>query len=236
MPTKLPDYVLPLYVLPLYPALALLAGGVSLSLQGLPLPSTGCLRRLGGMVTVLWGAISITLTGALVTLPIWLGNGVSTGVIIAAALVLGLALQLLLNRRRSILAAAPVGTLAIAFVLPAAAAVIPALDLLWLSRTAAGLVARHHLPQGEPVLSVGYNEPSLVFLLGTATRLTTAAPGDWQLAGAGLALVSERDDSTFHRSLGSRGLRPAAIERVSGLDYSAGGHRVTLTPYNVERR
>jgi hypothetical protein len=31
-------------------------------------------------------------------------------------------------------------------------------------------------------------------------------------------------------------LHPAAIERVSGLDYSAGGHRVTLTLYNVERR
>ena len=229
MPTKLPHYVLPLY-----PALALLVGGASL--QGLTLPSTGCLRRLGGMVTVLWGAISITLIGALVTLPIWLGTGVSTGVIIAAVLVLGLALQLLLNRRRSILAAALVGTLAIAFVLPAAAAVIPALDLLWLSRTAAALVGRHHPPQGEPVLSVGYHEPSLVFLLGTATRLTTAAPGDWQLASAGLALVSERDDATFHRSLGSRGLHLAAIDRVSGLDYSAGGHRVTLTLYNVERR
>jgi 4-amino-4-deoxy-L-arabinose transferase-like glycosyltransferase len=229
MPTKLPHYVLPLY-----PALALLAGGMLL--QGLPQTLTGHLRRLESIVTVLWGAISVALAGALVTLPVWLGTGVSTGVIIAAVLVLGLALQLLLNRRRSILAAALVGILAIAFVLPAAAAVVPALDLLWLSRAAAALVARHQPRQGEPVLSVGYNEPSLVFLLGTATRLTTAARGDLQLAGAGLALVSDRDDATFHRSLGSRGLDPAAIDRVSGLDYSAGGGRMTLTLYDIERR
>jgi 4-amino-4-deoxy-L-arabinose transferase-like glycosyltransferase len=228
MPTKLPHYVLPLY-----PALALLAGGV---LQGLPHPLTGHVRRLEGIVTVLWGAISITLAGALVALPMCLGAGVSISVIIAAVGLLGLALLLLLNRQRALLAAALVGMLAAGFALPAAGVVVPALDLLWLSRAAATVVARHQPRRDEAVLSVGYSEPSLVFLLGTATRLVTAAPADQQLAGAGMALVSDRDDAAFRRSLGSRGLHPLAIDRVSGLDYSAGGGRVTLTLYGLERR
>jgi 4-amino-4-deoxy-L-arabinose transferase-like glycosyltransferase len=228
MPTKLPHYVLPLY-----PALALLAGGVLM--QGLPLPLIGHLRRLEGIVTVLWGAVSITLAGALVALPIWLGTGVSSSVIIATVLLLALALLLLLKRRRPSLAAGLVGTLAIAFASPAAGIVVPALDLLWLSRAAAVVVARHQPRQDEAVLSVGYSEPSLVFLLGTATRLVTAAPAGRQLAGAGMALVSDRDEAAFRRSLGSRGLHPIAIDRVSGLDYSAGGGRVTLTLYGLER-
>ena len=120
--------------------------------------------------------------------------------------------------------------------LPAAGVVVPALDLLWLSRAAATVVARHQPRRDEAVLSVGYSEPSLVFLLGTPTRLVTAAPADQQLAGAGMALVSDRDDAAFRRSLGSRGLHPLAIDRVSGLDYSAGGGRVTLTLYGLERR
>jgi hypothetical protein len=76
-----------------------------------------------------------------------------------------------------------IAVLAAAFVLPTASVVVPGLDLLWLSRNAATLVARHLSRPGEAVLSVGYSEPSLVFLLGTATRLAAAAPGDRQLAG-----------------------------------------------------
>jgi 4-amino-4-deoxy-L-arabinose transferase-like glycosyltransferase len=227
MPTKLPHYVLPLY-----PALTLLAGGAP---QSLPHPLTGHVRRLEGIVTVLWGAISITLVGALAALPMCLGVGVSISVIIAAMVLLGLALLLLLNRRRPPLAAALVGLLAAGFVLTAAGVVVTVIDLLWLSRAAAAVVARHQPRRDEAVLSVGYSEPSLVFLLGTATRLVTAAPAD-QLVGAGMALVSGRDDAAFRRSLESRGLHPLAIDRVSGLDYSAGGGRVTLTLYGLERR
>jgi len=105
-----------------------------------------------------------------------------------------------------------------------------------LSRAAAALVARHLRRAGEPVLSVGYNEPSLVFLLGTATRLVTAAPADQQLSGAGMALVGDREDAAFRKSLATRGLNLHAIHRVTGVDYSAGGGRVILTLYDLEPR
>jgi 4-amino-4-deoxy-L-arabinose transferase-like glycosyltransferase len=153
MPTKLPHYILPLY-----PALALLAGGV---LQGLPLPLSGHVRRLEGIVTVLWGAISIILIGALVALPVCLGAGVSVSVVIAAVVLLGLAMLLLLNRRRPLVAAALVGMLAAGFALPAAGVVVPALDLLWLSRAATTVVAHHQPRRDEAVLSVGYSGRAL---------------------------------------------------------------------------
>ena len=79
-------------------------------------------------------------------------------------------------------------------------------------------------------------EPSLVFLLGTATRLATAAPGDRQLAGAGMALVSDREDVAFRKSLATRRLNLSAVDRVTGLDYSAGGGWVILTLHDLEPR
>ena len=159
----------------------------------------------------------------------------TSSAVIAAAALLVLALLLPLSRSRPIVAAGLVGTLAAAFVLPTSDVVVPGLDLPWLSRTAATLVAR--LPRtGEAVVSVGYSEPSLVFLLGTATRMATAAPGDRQLAGAGMALVGDREDAAFRKSLATRGLNFSAVDRVTGLDYSAGGGRVILTLYDLEPR
>jgi hypothetical protein len=147
---------------------------------------------------------------------------------------LALALLLLFGDWRPMRAAGLVAALAVCFALPAALEVAPRLDSLWLSRSAATLLARHPPRPGEAVLSVGYSEPSLVFLLGTATRLVTAAPGSGQLAGAGLALVSDRYDTEFQRSLAVHGWSARAIDRVSGLDYSAGGGKLVLTLYALE--
>ena len=217
----------------LVPALVLLVGGALA--QDFRFPPAGLLRRVESIVTAPWGVVTIAFAAALVALPFWLGSGTSSSAIIAVATLLVLALSLLLNRRRPIVSAGLTGVLAAAFVLPASV-VVPGLDLLWLSRTAATLVARHLSRPGEAVVSVGYSEPSLVFLLGTATRLATAAPGDRQLAGAGMALVSDREDAAFRRSLATSRLNLNAVDRVTGLDYSAGGGRVILTLYDLEPR
>jgi len=83
-----------------------------------------------------------------------------------------------------------------------------------------------------------YRLPSAlaIFLLGTVTRLATAAPGDRQLAGAGMALVDDRADAAFRKSSATRGLNLSAVDRVSGLDYSAGGGRVILILCDLEPR
>ena len=147
---------------------------------------------------------------------------------------LGLACLLFFRDPQPMRAAGLVAAISAAFVLPAALAVVPELDSLWPSRSAAAALARHPPGPGEAVLSVGYSEPSLVFLLGTATRLVTAQPGDGQLAGAGMALVNDRYDAEFLRSLARRGLTARALDRVEGLDYSAGGGKLVLTLYRLE--
>jgi len=227
MPTKLPNYVLPVY-----PALALLVAGALTGGDRLPL--TGFARLVDVVAKVLWGAVTIALAAALAALPLRLGPGLSAAAILAAVAMLALALLLLLYRGRSNTAAGLVTVLAAAFVLPAASVVAPGLDALWLSRSAAALLARHPPHPGKAVLSVGYREPSVVFLLGTATRLATATPPDGQLAGAGMALVSDRDDAIFRQSLTTRGLSVRAIGRVSGLDYSVGESSMILTLYDLE--
>jgi hypothetical protein len=84
------------------------------------------------------------------------------------------------------------------------------------------------------VLSVGYSEPSLVFLLGTGTRLVTAAPASEQFAGAGMALVNDHFDAAFRHSVASHGLTVRPLDWVEGRDYSSGGGQLRLTLYRLE--
>jgi 4-amino-4-deoxy-L-arabinose transferase-like glycosyltransferase len=227
VPTKLPHYVLPLY-----PALALLAAGALAA--GFAKRLAGPARFVDSAARVIWGAVTIALAAALIVLPERLGGTVSPAIIAAVPMMLGLALLLYFRDQRPMRAAALIAALAAAFVLPAALAVAPELNSLWPSRSAAAALARHPPHPGEAVLSVGYSEPSLVFLLGTATRLITAQPGDGQLAGAGMALVNDRYDAEFLQSLAHRGLTARALDRVEGLDYSAGGGKLVLTLYRLE--
>jgi 4-amino-4-deoxy-L-arabinose transferase-like glycosyltransferase len=227
VPTKLPHYVLPLY-----PALALLAGGALA--EGFAKHVTGIARLVNRAVAVLWGVATVALAAALVALPIWLGATISPGVIVAAPVMLALASLLLFRDPQPLRKAGLAAALTAAFVLPAAFIVAPELDYLWPSRSAAEALARHPAGPGEAVLSVGYSEPSLVFLLGTGTRLVTAAPADSQLKDAGMAFVNHRYDAEFRHSLAGRGLTAQALDRIEGLDYSAGGGKLVLTLYRLE--
>ena len=227
VPTKLPHYVLPLY-----PALALLAGGAL---------AAGFNRRLSARarcfdlaVKALWAVVTVALAATLIMLPAWFSGRLSAVPIAAAAVLAGVAALLLLRNWRPVPACALIAALSGFFVLSAGLQVVPGLDALWLSRSAAAMIARHPLPAHGAVLSVGYSEPSLVFLLGTPTRLVTAAPSDSQLAGAALAIVSNRYDAEFQQFLAARGVSAQAIDRVSGIDYSAGGGKLVLTLYQLE--
>ncbi|HMD67019.1 MAG TPA: glycosyltransferase family 39 protein, partial [Stellaceae bacterium] len=227
VPTKLPHYVLPLY-----PALALLAAGALAAgfAKRLAVPA----RFVDSAARVIWGAVTIALAAALIGLPVRFGGTVSPAIMAAVPMMLGLALLHYFRDQQPMHAAGLVAALAAAFVLPAALAVAPELDSLWPSRSAAAALARHPPRPGEAVLSVGYSEPSLVFLLGTATRLVTAAPADDQLAGAGMALVNDRYDGEFLQSLARHRLSARALDRIEGLDYSAGGGKLILTLYRME--
>ncbi len=218
IPTKLPHYVLPLY-----PALALLAAGALGDFE----PSDWA-RWVDIAVRVLWAAVTLALAAALVALPWRYGaHGMAVGAI-GAALVLGIgAVQ---GWRPSL---AAISALALAFAVTLTAGVLPGLDRLWLSRSAAALVAAHAPRAGQPLVAVGYNEPSRVFLLGTDLHLVSARGAADLLARGGEVLVNDREQAALRQALDARGLTARALGEVEGIDYSNGRHMV-VTLLDVE--
>jgi 4-amino-4-deoxy-L-arabinose transferase-like glycosyltransferase len=225
VPTKLPHYALPLY-----PALALLAGAALV--EGARAAAPRWLRSIDIGAKALWGLVTIALAVALLALPLRFADRFSVIGVLGAAVLLGLATMLLSRWSRPPFVIAAITGLSAAFIVPAASVVLPGLDRLWLSRSAAELVAEHSPPMHAPIIAVGYSEPSLVFLLGGHVRLRQ--PGDAAdfLTAGGAALVSDRDDALFHQSLSAHGLTVQASGNVDGFDYSNGRHLV-LTLYDV---
>ncbi|MFQ3623227.1 MAG: glycosyl transferase, partial [Acetobacteraceae bacterium] len=70
-----------------------------------------------------------------------------------------------------------------------------------------------------------FHEPSLVFLMGTDTRLLrSGADAARHLAErpAGLALVRDRDGATFRAEAERLGLSPRPVATITGFNYSRG--------------
>jgi 4-amino-4-deoxy-L-arabinose transferase-like glycosyltransferase len=193
-------------------------------------------------VAVLWAAATLALGGAALALPFVFGTGggVAPAGVLAAAAALAIAAVGVRDAFRG-----RQGPRTAALVVAGSAllcgavfhAVLPSLDRLWLSRGAAALVASASSAAGgggKPVDSVGYTEPSLVFLLGTATRFVgpEQAAADLGAGRSVLALVTDRDEAAFRAALNTDGIAARPAGSVAGLDYS-NGRRMTLTLYTV---
>jgi len=228
VPTKLPHYVVPLY-----PALALLAakGLIAAAEEGMAVPR----RWAAWLPAALWALVAIALAGALVGLPLALGHRASFGGGVAAAAVLAGLWHLLWHERaRPSLGNAGIAVLVGLLVMgPAFAFVLPRIDAIWLSRSAAYLVGIERLP-GERVVSSGYSEPSLVFLLGTDTGLVAPAMAAADLIDgtAKLALVADRQQPDFDAALKTAGRAARPFGAVRGFDYS-NGRWITLRLYRL---
>jgi 4-amino-4-deoxy-L-arabinose transferase-like glycosyltransferase len=225
VPTKLPHYVLPLF-----PALALLAAA-ALADTARREPTTWE-WRLDLAVRGAWAAVTLGLAVLLIGLPLRFGDHLVVAGMLGAVLLIVVAAALLWYRPGPGITTGLIAALSLAFVMPAALGVLPGLDRLWLSRAAAGLVARRPPSAGTPLVAVGYSEPSLVFLLGTDLRLATPQAAAETLAGGGEALVSSREDAMFRQALSARGLLAQPVGSVPGLDYS-NGQRMVVTLYDV---
>ncbi|MBV9863684.1 MAG: glycosyltransferase family 39 protein [Alphaproteobacteria bacterium] len=226
VPTKLPHYILPLY-----PALALLVG--SALADGLTRERERGLGLLDMFVRGLWGAVTLLLAAALVYLPIRFGDYVPASAVAGGMLLIAAGGTLLAGWPGPRAAAALMAVQSAVFIVIAATAVLPQLNRLWLSRSASVLVMQHPPRPGQPIVAVGYSEPSLVFLLGGNVQLATAPSAAEALERGGEALVSGREDAMFRQAISARGLAARVLDRVPGLDYS-NGQRMVLTLYDVE--
>ncbi len=184
------------------------------------------------LVRVLWAAVGFALAVLLIGLPLRFGGRIAIAGIFGAVVLIALTATVLWYRPGPGITTGLIAALSLAFAVPAALGVLPGLDRLWLSRDAAGLVARHPPAAGARLVVVGYSEPSLVFLLGTDLRLVSPRGAAEALAGGGEALVSNREDPMFRQALGARGLRIQPVGSVPGFDYS-NGQRMVLTLYDV---
>ncbi|MFA6019294.1 MAG: glycosyltransferase family 39 protein [Rhodospirillales bacterium] len=223
IPTKLPHYVLPLY-----PALALLIAGFAFERRG----QTGKDMKIWAGI---WAVVGLVLAVAAIAAPLLYGPGFSLWSIpaaLAALLAAWLGLRNLWagQSAKALLQAGQAGALAIVLIL---FTILPGLDQLAISRRAAEAVRL----QGTslPVAAAGYHEPSLVFLLGTRTRLVDggAAAADYILSHKGaLALVEEREEIAFRATLGLNDV--AELARIEGINYSR-GKPATLRLYKAGR-
>jgi 4-amino-4-deoxy-L-arabinose transferase-like glycosyltransferase len=230
VPTKLPHYLLPVY-----PALTLLAGNALAAIVA----GAEVVRRkwLDSILFALWAIVGLALVIALIGLPILWGEGVAALSLVPAAATISFGLVMLrqLWSGFSLSAVPVIAALAILVFAPSFATLLPGLNALWLSRSAAALVAQLQPPAGIVVDTVGYNEPSLVFLLRGATRAVGAAEAAADVASrqGALALVAARDDAAFRAALAARGVQPVRLGKTTGIDYSRSAAPITLGLYGA---
>ncbi|MBN9593180.1 MAG: glycosyltransferase family 39 protein [Alphaproteobacteria bacterium] len=229
VPTKLPHYVLPAF-----PALMALA---ALWFGAVKAPLSRAQRYLVGVAAVQFAVGMALIVAAPILAPRFYGHGpLPLWFVLAGLAGAVIGLVALLNACHRAFHPALTFTAAAAVLLYGVVTVggAPRLDRLWVSEHAAALVAHNARPGDPPPILIGYQEPSLVFLLGTHTRLP--ASGDAAAAAArngGLALVEERDRSGFLAHLSALGANAHALGQVSGLNYSR-GKPVRITLYRVK--
>ncbi|WP_419952624.1 ArnT family glycosyltransferase [Methylobacterium sp.] len=228
VPTKLPHYVLPL--MPAVAILTLLAVG-----RGALDPG----RRGARVVAALMVLIPVGLTLGLVGVA-WTFDHVIpvAGLPLLLASCAAAILAVVLFARRLPERALACAILASALLSPAVFGLTqPVLAALKVSPRLAAL--RDGLPCAAPkVASLGYREPSLVFLIGTdLAMLNTGAEAAEFLAGGGcrLVFVTEPFLDEFRRAetrAKDTPVKAAPVGRVSGFNINS-GRRIDLSAYAV---
>jgi len=228
VPTKLPHYILPAY-----PPLAMLAAfgaleSIRSARAGMPVLK---------YVAVLQFAVgAIAFVGFALYAPQRLGSGLAWNLFapIAAGLVCTIAAMWAYFRDGG--AALPSAIVAAAiFELSLVLGVAPRLSQIWLSPGAAERVAKERRLGDPPTIISGYVEPSLIFLLGTQTRIATGADAAHIAAQeGGLALIEDRERNGFLSALDRLNVQAYPVDQLSGLDYSR-GRKMHITLYRVLR-
>ena len=215
VPTKLPHYVLPTY-----PAIALLAA-TALHNGGLPAFRRAWLAAPGWIA---WGIVSLGLIGGAVALPPLTGASLIILQLAAALVALALLSAWLLQRRIALLALASAAVL-----MPLFGATLPALQQPWIARQVQQATETAGCPTPE-LASDRFNEPSLVFTVGTQTKLDTGPEGAADFLAASrtpcrFALIdqSPANWAAFQNALQTRGLPPVEhLTSIDGFNYARG--------------
>jgi len=220
---------LPHYVLPLYPAIAILVAGV---VDSRVLARERWLVRGAGW----WFFLPVILgIGTIIALVVFSRQlGLLAWPFAAASMIFGLWAWRLFaadGAERSLLRAMAASILlAIAIY----AVIVPSTITAFPSPALARIVRDANC--GPPlVATAGYEEPSLVFLAGTGTKMVDGSDAAEFLRAGGcrFALVESRHERAFLRRADAIGLRYAAPQRFEGFNYSV-GRAVSISVYRAE--
>jgi 4-amino-4-deoxy-L-arabinose transferase-like glycosyltransferase len=209
---------LPHYVLPLYPAIAILIAG---AVEKRVLSQRPWLVR-GAMW---WFLVPVIASVAVVVAAVMISHqlGLLAWPFFAAAIVFGLLAWLLYDADGPPRALLRATVASILLAIGAYSVIVPSLGSLFPSVALAN--AMHTSSCEHPLAaSVGYEEPSLVFLAGTPTRLTDAASAADFLRGGGcrFAFVDARQERAFAKRAEAIGLRYDPGPRIEAFNASAG--------------
>lgn len=219
-PTKLIHYPLPLF--------GALAWLMARALAGPP----GHVTRWTGVALTALVALLFAAVGPFAVAGLDAGHGMAWAVLAAALyLAAGGAGAWFMMRSQAASALTAGGALALLAHGLLLAVVAPSLRPLWLSdRAARALAAAGASPRqgviAGPVTVVGYEEPSLVFLLGTATELGDASAAADAIAEGRPAIVEARQTGAFQAALAADGVVARRAGEGAGLDYSNNQHDV----------
>jgi 4-amino-4-deoxy-L-arabinose transferase-like glycosyltransferase len=221
---------LPHYVLPLYPAVAIL---IAREIERRDLSSNPHLTRF----TVMWPIFMAIVPAAAVWLVLYLRGQFAwlAWPFGAVGLILGFYAWRLYDvegAERSFLRAA-MGTLCMAFAVLGVA--VPLMRPVFPSAALAEIVRSIECP--NPVIAaVGFHEPSLVFLVGTHTRLVDGSSAAEILRGGDcrFAIVEARQERAFAQRAEQIGLRYRLGRRLDGGFNLNGGRQVSFAIYQAE--
>jgi 4-amino-4-deoxy-L-arabinose transferase-like glycosyltransferase len=210
---------LPHYVLPLYPAIAILISGIL---------EKGALARVRWMVrgTVGWFVfpVAIAIVVGVAFIIVDRDLGLVAWPFATAAMIFGLFAWWLYDvdgAERSLLR----GMVASLFVaITVYAVTFPSLPALFPSALVADEVRATGCEQPQVVSTFAYQEPSLVFMLGSGTHFVDSM-GAAIFLGQGLchfALVDARNVGSFVQRANSIGLRYSLTQRIDGYNFSIG--------------
>jgi 4-amino-4-deoxy-L-arabinose transferase-like glycosyltransferase len=228
IPTKLPHYILPIY-----PALALLGALWAMGSSD----DTKWGRRFRYLAALQFLVALVAFVAAPIILPQKFGDGGTVLLVVGPCVgaATGLAAIVFFLRRANIAAAAFAMASAIVLFATLAEGTAPHLEQIWMSPRADDLIAQAKRPGDPPVTLAGYVEPSLVFLLGTDTRIDNGETAAEAAASrGGLVLVEDHERANFLRHLAQLKGDPRQVGELSGLDYSR-GKQEHLTLYRVSR-
>jgi len=231
VPTKLPQYILPTY-----PAIAILIAMAITNWKSnrwYKMPAI-----LNKIQYGIWALFGLGLASSFILLPLLLnGELLPLGLIAATIMVLIIIVSLVNIYYQNYLRAAVINIIGFSCVIALIFQwMLPNLKPLWISEKIA--VAVHHYPKYKysletPLLSVGYGEPSLVFLMGTHNVIFLSIQDAFKqlkVKRSNLVVITDRQAPQLLNWAKENGIVLNLLKTIRGYNYS-NGRWITLELY-----